>query len=309
MRRQKNRWTGGNGKIFCAVVTVALYACCVAGFAHAQGGKDQDMLNQGKVLMFDKKWEQARVAFDRFAGEFPRSPLLTQASFLSARCLQLQGREMDALQGYEAFLRKFPNETILQAEARNAVIEMAASLFEKGDSRCRDRLSTGMASQRKEVRYFAAIRCSRLKDARLSAQAVPVLREILEREKEPDLTNRARIALLRLQPDALAPKATQKSAATQKGRLPQREASQPPNSPPLLHLVVYREGTAKPVVELNVPVSLAQFAVAALDESAKAEMRRKGLDVENIWNDLKRLGPTDILTIRDGPKTVRIWIK
>jgi len=62
-------------------------------------------------------------------------------------------------------------------------------------------------------------------------------------------------------------------------------------------------------VELNIPVSLAQLAIAALDESAKAEIRKKGIDVDNIWEDLKRLGPTNILTFRDGKNLVRIWIE
>jgi len=63
------------------------------------------------------------------------------------------------------------------------------------------------------------------------------------------------------------------------------------------------------LIELNIPVSLAQMAVSALDESAKREMRRKGIDVENIWEDLKRLGPTNILTFRDGENLIKLWIE
>jgi len=51
------------------------------------------------------------------------------------------------------------------------------------------------------------------------------------------------------------------------------------------------------------------MAVSALDESAKREMRRKGIVVENIWEDLKRLGPTNILTFRDGENLIKLWIE
>ena len=77
----------------------------------------------------------------------------------------------------------------------------------------------------------------------------------------------------------------------------------------MFHVVVYRRGVSEPVVELNLPFSLAQMAVSALDESAKQEMRRRGFDVDNIWEDLKRLGPTNILTFRDGENMIKLWIQ
>jgi hypothetical protein len=77
----------------------------------------------------------------------------------------------------------------------------------------------------------------------------------------------------------------------------------------MFHLVVYEQGASKPVVELNIPISLAQLAITALDESAKRELRKKGFDVDNVWEDLKRLGPTNILTFRDEENTIKIWIQ
>jgi hypothetical protein len=31
--------------------------------------------------------------------------------------------------------------------------------------------------------------------------------------------------------------------------------------------------------------------------------------VDNVWEDLKRLGPTNILTFRDEESTIKIWIQ
>ena len=57
------------------------------------------------------------------------------------------------------------------------------------------------------------------------------------------------------------------------------------------------------------PASVAQLAILALDEPTKAELRKKGFDIENIWDSLKKLSPTNILTIRNGPKVVKLWIR
>ncbi len=54
-------------------------------------------------------------------------------------------------------------------------MEIAASLVEKGDSTYRDRITAALADGDRNVRYFAAIRTSRLDDRAITAKAVPVL--------------------------------------------------------------------------------------------------------------------------------------
>jgi hypothetical protein len=265
--------------------------------------KDQDMLNQGKVLIFDRKWDQAYLVFQSFLTEFPKSPLLGQAHFLGARCLQLQGKEVEAIRAYELFLQKFPNEKVLDAESTNYVIELSASQMEKGNPAFRDRLQAGLKSPDKDVRYYAALRCSRSRDSGLAALAVPVLKEMVQKEKEADLVKRAEIALLRIDPKTLSQPPAEKTAPKKLSGAPN------PGQPRMLRLQIYQAGGAKPVVDLNVPFSFAQMAVSALDESARLEMRKKGIDVANVIRDLEKMGPAKILTIRDGDKTVQLWIE
>ncbi len=286
-------------KLKPAVVLAALMACSlVSGLA--QSAADQALFNDGKILIFDRKWPEARGVFERVIQEYPRSPLVPQAYYYIARCFQFQGKQEEALKAYELFLQKFPNEPFLRGEARNAVVELAASLFEKGNQAYRSQLESSLKDPNKEIRYFAAIRCSPLKDRALTSTVIPVLKEIVAREKEEDLVNRARIALLRLEPAELSKKA--EAPLEPKKREPKSDSR-------MFHLVVYQQGVSKPVVELNIPVSLAQLAINALDESARQEMRKKGFDVDNVWEDLKRLGPTNILTFRDEESTIKIWIQ
>lgn len=285
-------------------ILVSLLAAVLPRYAPCQRGKDQEVFNQAKVLMFDKKWEEARGAFQRIIRDYPSSGVVPQAYFFSARCLQLQGKFQEAIPAYQDFLSRYPAEPFLPAEARNAVVEMSASLFEKGDASYKDLLLAGLGDSRKEVRYFTALRCSYLEDRQLNSRVVPILKEITRDETERDLVDRARIALLRIDPKALSlQKPGEKTAEDDAPRAGKSVDTR------LFHLEVIEEGSSKPRVELKIPVSLAQLAVAALDESTRREMRRKGIDVDNIWESLKRMGPTDILTFRDGRNVVKIWIR
>jgi hypothetical protein len=152
------------------------------------------------------------------------------------------------------------------------------------------------------VRYFAAIRSSSLKDRQLNTLCVPILKEIVAKEKEPEVVTQASIALLRIDPAALVQPETPKRATNK----PKQEEA----PVRMMHLQIYDSGENKaPTVELNFPLSFAQLAIAALDEPTKAEIRKKGFDIDNIWQSLNRLGPTNILTIRSGPKVVKLWIQ
>ena len=275
-----------------------------AGSNAATGTRDQELFNQGKIAIFDKDWEGSRSIFQKLIQEYPQSPVVPQAYYFIARCYQFQGKEVDALRAYERFLQLYPKEPFLPGEARNSVVEIAASLMESGDAAYKDRLTTALSDSNKDVRYFAAIRCSRLKDSLITSMAVPVLREIVDKETERDLVDRARIALLRLNPKELAPKAEEPEKRKGGTKSRSSQAGQK-----MFHLLVYKSGMKEPAVELNLPVSLAQMAVAAMDDSAKAELRKKGVDVDNIWESISRMGSTNILTIRDGENLIKLWIE
>jgi len=261
--------------------------------------KDQELFNQGKILIFDKNWDGARGVFQRVIQEFPQSPLVPQAFYFMARCYQFQGREAEAIGGYETFLNKYPNEPVLPSEARNAIVELAASRMEKGDSTYRDRLVKSLSERKKEVRYFAAIRCSMLKDKQIATLSIPILQEIVRAGGERDLVDRARIALLRLDPDALTP---------EKAPPPKAGKSQRGTNGRMFHIEVYQQGAKEPNVELNLPMALAEMAIRALDESTKMELRKQGFDVDDFWQSLRQLPPMKILTLRDKGNIVKIWI-
>jgi tetratricopeptide (TPR) repeat protein len=292
----------------CHLIQIALlgWALLYAPLLTAESGtKDQDLFNQGKVLMFDKKWDDARAAFQMLLQEFPNSNFVPQANYFKARCLQAQGKDTEALRAYEFFLQKYAQESYLQTEARNAVVDLSAALLEKGDGSYKDRITGGLKDANKDVRYFSAIRASYLNDRKITTLAVPILREILEKEKERDLVDRAKIALLRIDPNALSAPHEPSEQKKSEGGIDSRGGI---NSR-MFHIMVYEEGKSQPTVEVNLPLSFAQLAVMALDQSKKEELKKKGFNVDDFWESIKRLGPTKILEIRDGKDLVKIWIE
>jgi hypothetical protein len=138
---------------------------------------------------------------------------------------------------------------------------------------------------------------------------VPILKEVVRKENEREIVDRARIALLRIDPKALSEQTESRKPPKPQPQTDKQQRNEKRSDTRMFHLEVYEEGIAKPRVELNIPFALAQLAIAALDESTKKEMRKKGVDVDNVWESLNRMGPTDILTFRDGKNVVKIWIK
>jgi hypothetical protein len=73
---------------------------------------------------------------------------------------------------------------------------------------------------------------------------------------------------------------------------------------------IYEKGNSKPQVSINLPVALAEMAFKSLPDDARRELKKEGYDAETFWERLKKLGPTEILTIEggDGAK-IQVWIE
>ena len=80
---------------------------------------------------------------------------------------------------------------------------LAAKLYKAGKTRHLDVLQGALDDSSRTVRYFAALQMASL-GPKVGRPAVPVLQQILKTENDPDLVERAKLALLRLDRTALA---------------------------------------------------------------------------------------------------------
>ncbi|HVO11593.1 MAG TPA: HEAT repeat domain-containing protein [Vicinamibacteria bacterium] len=273
---------------------LALAAALLPAAALAQG--DSERLRNAKALFFDQKYDKAREEWQavRAAG---RGPEAQAALYWIARCSESLGERERALAEYGEYLASRPADPTLAQEAKTGRIGLAVKLAQVGHPGHLAIASAGLSDPDKVVRYFAALRLASLGPEQ-GKPAVPVLKEILAKETDQDLVERAKLNLLRLDRSALA--------------------TSPPPPPPRnghrqagwIRVRVYDRGSSRPTLALNVPIALAELVFKSLPEDARDELRRKGYDSASFWERVKKTGPTDILTIEgeDGER-VQVWIE
>jgi hypothetical protein len=279
------------------IVALALgLGTAAAARAGAQSGTDESLFREAKLLVFDKSWEAAIVKIDELIDRFPSSPLADQALFYKGECLSaLRGRERDALRAYKAYVKLADAKPSLVEESEGSIVDLAYELYQAGDASALRDIESRLDSQNKVVRYYAAYKMSLVPDKKLAAKAVAVLSQIIETEKDPELLDRARIALLRVSPESLkSAEERQPRTADMTGRT--------------LHLRIRAAGQKEPAVSLNIPFALADLALSALDDEDKAELRKKGYDVNRILNEMAKSKESILRIVGEDGTVFEIWI-
>jgi hypothetical protein len=252
-----------------------------------------DRLGEAKALFFDHKYAQARQIWQQVL-DTNKGAEADTAAFWIARCSELLGENERAFGEYKAFLARRPADATLVEEARTGQVTVAAKLYKDGKTAYRTTLVDALGDKTRTVRYYAALQLAGL-GPEAGRPAIPVLLEIVEQEKDPDLVDRAKLRLLSLDPDRLA-------------RAP--EARTPRPAAQWLKIRIYDKGHSEPKVVVNVPVALAEMVFKNLPDEARHELKRKGYDADNFWEKLRRLGPTQVIDIQgDDGERVQIWLE
>jgi len=270
---------------------------------------DEAILREAKLAILDRDWDKAIEECDRLVLLFPQSSLIAQAHFYRARGLEGAGREERAVRAYDGFLRQFPGDGDLQQDARTAQLALARKLVDRGEDAYFRLMKEGLSDSARPVRRFAALQVSLLSDRRHAREAIPVLVEIVRKESSPDLRDRARIALLRLDTRALA-EAEEDLARDGLPVVGRRAATAPHARARWITLRIYRSSSRGPDVDLKVPLALGELVYRALDEEPKRKLREEmGIDLENFWDALEKLRDKRILVIRTNRERIEITIE
>jgi hypothetical protein len=277
-------------------VLIALFVVLSMGSGlYAQTTPDETLFREAKLLVYDKSWAAALIKLDDLREKFPDSPYAGQGLFYKGECLSgLGGRERDALRAYKDYIRLADAKPSLVEESEGSIIDLAFGLYENGDAPAIGDIERRLGHDNKVVRYYAAYKLSLVQDKKLAAKAAPVLMKIVESEKDPELLDRARIALLRVSPESL------KSI----------EDRQPATrTPRMLKIRIWEKGSKEPVFSLNIPWALADLALGAMDEDDRAELRKKGYDLNKIVNELAKSKESILRIVGDDGSVIEIWIE
>jgi len=261
----------------------------------SQLSADEKSFQEAKRLVFDEKWTEAQSRLEDFLARYPQSAFYAQALYYKSKCLEEQdGREREALASYKDYLRLRDKNKDLAEDAEVSVVDLAMRLYDRGDSGFVREVEERIGSPNKVVRYYAAVQLSYVKEKRTADKSVPVLKQIIEEEASSELRDRARIALLRVSPGALA-------AVEDRPR---------DRAVRMLRIVVMDDRTKKIEFELGIPWALADLALSAIPEEDKTAIREKGYDVNKILKDLESARGTvfEIADVKEG-KRIKIWIE
>jgi hypothetical protein len=252
---------------------VLLVALALAPRLLGQG--DAERLKGAKGAFFDGRYAEARTAWQaiRTAGGADAAA----AAYWVARCSEALGEHARALDEYQAFLAGKPQNRVLAEEARTGRIGLAAKLYKAGQKQHLGVLTDALADESRTVRFFAALQLGGL-GAPAGLPAVAVLCEIVERERDEDLKDRARLALLRVDPKAMAGARcgglpAEPRPATSPRRPPARVAS-------FIRVRIYEHGKSQPSVSINLPLALGDLIFKSLPDETRQELRKKGYDAD-----------------------------
>jgi hypothetical protein len=260
--------------------------------AHARSQSDEELFQVAKIMIFDKEWENAQEKLEELLEEFPDSPLYSQALFYLGRTLQNQkGEEKDAISVFKRYIMRGDSAEVLVQEAETSIIELAFTLYEKGRKSYLKEIKTMLYRPDRIVRYYAAIRLSYLDDKREASKAIPVLKEIMEEEEDRELRDKAKIALLRIDPDYFQ----------------EYEEEREERRLMLMKFSVINKRTRAETFSLSIPWALADLALANIPEDAKAELRKEGYDLDRILKEVIEGGR--IIEIATAEAIIKIWIE
>lgn len=277
-------------------IVLALGLGPAAGLTAAvQSSPDERLLQEAKLLVFDKKWEPALARLRELAEAYPASPYVAQALFYQGECLSsLGGREREALKAYKDYLALPDTNPSLAEECQGSIVDLSYELYGKGDRSAVKDIEARLGHENKVVRYYAAYKLSLVPDKKTASKAVPVLKSIIASEKDPELRDRARIALMRISPESLQ---------SDEGGSPSRGQAR------MLRLRITKRGQKEPALSINIPVALADLALGAMPEEEKAAIRKEGYDLDKIMNELAKSRESILKIVGDDGSIIEIWIE
>ncbi len=268
-----------------------LAAALLAGaFASAVAQDEADrLLDAIKLALFDRDWQTALDQSRSLQQGFPDSVHAGEAIYFEAQALERLGRLKDALDRYQQLVRRPRGVGELHlGQAHLSSVSIAVDLCRQGDCSRLSIAEDALSSSDKGRRYYAALRLSFVPVKSRARRAVPVLREILRAEGDDEIRNRANLALLRIDP-----------------KLVERQAAQLGIAGRTLNLEVFDKDDL--IVDLVLPLSLADFLVDVIPDEALDDLRKEGLDPRDLVRSIER-SPQRILTIRANDFLFRIWI-
>lgn len=267
---------------------VILLSWFFSGVLAAQA--DKNAFEKAKVLIFDKQWAAALKALDEVIVNQAGSSYHAAALFYRGKCQEELGAKKQALESYEEFVKTAASSNLAE-EARISIIDLAAGLYQAGEKNYLQKILELLDHENKVVSYYAAFKLSYLPDRKTAARALPVLQGILDKEKDEELRDRAKIAVMRIDPARLKGMDRQNKGWAGK----------------TLKIRIFEKNSPEEKVSLNIPLALADLALKSLSGEQKRTLQKEGYNLDQILKQLTAEGMK--IDIRDKDSMIQIWVE
>lgn len=254
-----------------------------------QAQTDKELFDRARLALFDRQWDKAIEQLNQLTQLFPTSPYYSQALFFKGKCYEEKKLPAQALEYYTTFLKISQNET-LKEEAIVSIIDLNFQVYEKGQKQALLEIINYLQNPERSVRYYAAFKLSYARDKTAASRAVPVLKRLISEESDNELVDRAKIALMRINPIYLEKTEDQNSGGVRS-----------------LSIEVYSKEDKKVTFRLTIPFMLANVALDALPNEQKKQLHQKGYNLDKILNDVLKKG--QIVRVDTEDAIVKIWLE
>jgi len=271
-------------KLFSLLLLILI----LTGFLTAQS--DQEAFEKAKILIFDKQWAAALNELDEVIVKYADSRYYAAALFYRGKCQEELGAKKQALESYEKFV-KTSGSSNLAEEAQISIIDLAAVLYQAGEKDYLQKMLELLNHENKVVSYYSAFKLSYLPDRKTAARALPVLQAILDKEKDEELRDRAKIAIMRIDPSRLRRSDPAGNIGTGK----------------TLKIRILDKKDKEATVVLNIPLGLADLAIKSLSEEQKRSLRKQGYNLDELLAKLTGQGLK--IDFQDDDGVFQIWVE
>jgi len=272
---------------YTLVLTFMVVVCFAAGFIQAES--DKEIFDRARLALFDRQWDKALKGLNLLTEKFPNSAYYMQALFYQGKCLEEKKMPKKALESFYAFLQISRNKS-LKEEATVAIIDLNFQLYKKGEKKYLGKILGFLKSKQTAVQYYAAFKLSYAKDKPIAARAVPVLKRMIANESDEELVDRAKIALMRIDPKHLKKLSRGKSLENR-----------------VLKIRAYNKKEKRDTLSISIPFGLARLALEALPEEEKALLEEKGYHLDELLETL--IESREIIRIEVEEIIFKIWIE
>lgn len=271
-------------KIFSVILMSGLFL----GVLVAEAGSD--IFAKAKMLIFDKQWAAALKQLDEVIGKHADSRYYAAALFYRGKCQEELGVKKQALESYEKFIG-YSGGSNLAEEARISIIDLADMLYRSGEKNYLQKILNLLNNENKIVSFYAAFKLSYFPERKNAARALPVLQTILDKEKDEELRDRAKIAVMRIDPARLKGMDHQNKDLAAK----------------MLKIRIFEKNKPQAEVSLTIPLALADLALKSLSQEQKRSLQKQGYDLDEILTQLTAKGLK--IDIRDKDSVIKIWVE